>query len=229
MPSDHEESVPAPIPHRRGRPRLSEGPAVTREQILETSLAALRANGMRGLSLREIARTLNVTLPTIQRHFPTKDDLWRACVDFSVAGLPLVRDPQLPQEPKKVLSAHIRGQIERSMTFQMATATMWNDREDGGAERIAYLTELIKPVIIRARERLTLGIELGLFRQFDPDMIIAIIALGVSSISASPAAMEQLFGIDITNPDVKNHLVDELTDILLNGMLKDKLSDNSGE
>ncbi len=229
MSPDHEVSVSQPIRHRRGRPRLSEGPAVTRDQILEAALEALRSNGMRGLSLREIARKLHVTLPTIQRHFATKDDLWRACIDQSVATLPLVRDPHQPQDPKAVLSAHIRGQIERSITFQMATATMWNDREDGGEERIAYLTEHIKPVIIRARERLALGIDLGLFRSFDTDLVIAIIALGVSAISASPVAMDQLFSIDITDPEVQNHLVDELTDILLYGMLRDRSPDTSQE
>ncbi|MGC8461237.1 MAG: TetR/AcrR family transcriptional regulator [Candidatus Dormibacteria bacterium] len=210
--------------HRRGRPRLSEGPAVTREQIIEAALSALRSNGMRGLSLREIARQLNVTLPTIQRHFATKNDLWRACVDNSVAQLPLVKDPHLPQDPKAVLSGHLRGQIERAFTFRMATATMWNDRDEGGTDRIEYLTDRLKPVVISARERLSLGMDLGLFRRVDQDVVIAIIALGISSLSVSPMAMDKLFNIDITDPDVQEHLVDELTDLLLHGLLNNKSS-----
>ncbi len=71
---------------------------MTREAILGVALRAVQANGSAGLTLREVARELGVSLPTLQRHFATKDDLWRACVDtaFEHVGNDLAAGPPGP-------------------------------------------------------------------------------------------------------------------------------------
>ena len=50
------------------------------DPITETALDALADGGFPALTMRGVARTLGVSLATLQHHFPTKDALWRAAV-----------------------------------------------------------------------------------------------------------------------------------------------------
>lgn len=52
----------------------------TKERILEAAVEAARRDGHRGASVEEIAGAAGITRQALYRHFPTKDDLFRASV-----------------------------------------------------------------------------------------------------------------------------------------------------
>jgi AcrR family transcriptional regulator len=56
------------------RPRLSQQIDL-QEAIKETALRQIAENGAASLSLRAIARALNITAPAIYNHYPSRDDL----------------------------------------------------------------------------------------------------------------------------------------------------------
>lgn len=75
-----------------GRRRLRSRPAGQRprgaervEKILKAARHVLAADGYSEFSLRRIAREAGIRLSTLQHYFPSKDDLFRAVVETTVA------------------------------------------------------------------------------------------------------------------------------------------------
>lgn len=212
------ESLPrAPRPGRRrpGRPRSADGPAVTREAIIDTALRATAANGCQGLALRQVARELGVSLATVQRHFATKDALWRACIDA------VMTEPSIPDREEGVeaeLHSYLRALIERATVSPSATAAMWNDSGPGSAERIAYLVEKLSPRYQTHRRNLHAAMDSGAIRAVEPDIVLALVGLGITSMASAPVALRQLFGIDLDDAVERDALAASLADVLLHGM-----------
>ena len=67
-----------PPAHRRRR-------AARVEEILTAARHVLAAEGYAEFSLRRIAREVKIRLSTLQHYFPSKDDLFRAMVEATVA------------------------------------------------------------------------------------------------------------------------------------------------
>lgn len=90
MPASHaaNEKIEAPTLAKRGRGRISskgQDPATlvnTRALILDSALEVFSERGFAGASTREIASRAGVTHTMITYYFATKDDLWKAAVDF---------------------------------------------------------------------------------------------------------------------------------------------------
>ncbi len=214
-------------PRRRGRPRLVEGPAVTREDIIREALVSLTGSGIAGLVLRDVARRLGVSLPTIQRHFPTKDDLWRACVDSVIEELPIRvdLDPNDLGDIGTQVEVFVQQLVRRTALYPYTTAAMWNDDEPGSEERLGYLVSRVAPRVTVARNRFSVAVALGIFRDIDPDVFFALIGLGVSSLGRSKYPLQRLFGIDIEDEAERNAFSDALSELLLYGLLPRETKD----
>lgn len=82
------EKTGAPALAKRGRGRVSskgQDPSMlvnTRALILDSALEVFSERGFAGASTREIASRAGVTHTMITYYFATKDDLWKAAVDF---------------------------------------------------------------------------------------------------------------------------------------------------
>jgi AcrR family transcriptional regulator len=62
------------------RPKQTSQPSDLRERIMTTAWEQIAAQGASGLSLRAIARALNITAPAIYNYFPRRDDLVTAMI-----------------------------------------------------------------------------------------------------------------------------------------------------
>ena len=70
-----------------GRPRATRADARrNREQLLEAADSAFRRHGV-GASLAEIARSCEIAIGTLYRHFPTRDALVEALLHDQITGL----------------------------------------------------------------------------------------------------------------------------------------------
>ena len=207
---------------RPGRPQRSEGPAVTAEAILAAARTTLQRSGTAGLSLREVARRLGVSLPTVQRHFATKDDLWRACVDSVLAdalrALP-DSDEVGTSVPGEGLARYVRHVVARSRAVPSITAAVLNDAEPGGKERLDYLSEQARPLFARARAGLERAIATGVARPVDPGALMALLGLGLSSVASSGEGLKRLFGIDLDDEDQAEAFARDVADLVLHGFL----------
>jgi AcrR family transcriptional regulator len=188
---------------------------VTRDAIVGTALRAITANGCHGLALRRVAREVGVSLATVQRHFATRDELWRACVDA------VLTEPDPPDDGSGVeaeLQSYLRAMIERATLSPSATAAMWNDSGPGSDERIAYLVDKVRPRYQVHRQKLAAAMDAGEIRAVDPGAVLALVGLGITSMASAPVALRQLFGIDLGDPGDRDALAAALADVLLHGM-----------
>ena len=192
---------------------------MTADAIVEKSLEAIQANGWSGLALREVARDLGVSLPAVQRHFPTKDDLWRACVDRLIADRLAVPLPAPPEaEGVERLRSVLRAQFDRASREPGLTSAMLSDHSEGADARLAYLYEAVRPTMEAGRARLEAGVDQGLIREVDLDVVLALLGIGLSSLSSARPALRQLFGIDLEEESERDRFAATLTDILIQGL-----------
>ncbi len=66
---------------RRGRPRKSDGPALSIEQLLEASAEIFARDGYEGVSLRKLQNELGVSYTFFHHYFDSKEALWKGVVD----------------------------------------------------------------------------------------------------------------------------------------------------
>src|SRR5882672_5235664 len=59
---------------------------LTRERLLLAAVRAFSARGFEGVSVREIERQAKVNRGLVGYHFGSKDQLWKGCVDWLMAG-----------------------------------------------------------------------------------------------------------------------------------------------
>ena len=90
----------AAVPKTRGRPKAAD--AVAGDDILAVALRTFATYGYEGVSLRMINRELGGSHNLVYQRFGTKEELWRAAVDYGFGGLvnyarasfdPTVADP----------------------------------------------------------------------------------------------------------------------------------------
>jgi len=70
------------MPSPRPRPRRKRDPQSTRRAILEAAKAVLARDGAEGLSVSSVAKLAGVNRGTAYQHFPVKEDLVRATLDW---------------------------------------------------------------------------------------------------------------------------------------------------
>lgn len=131
---------------RRGRPRGSD--AVQQDTILAVALKQFALLGYDGASLRTINRELGVSHNLLYQRFGTKEDLWRAAVDYGFGGLvgfmQGIFDPTIT-EPLEQLRLAVRGFLIYSATHPELLALM-NSEGRQPTERLDYIyTRYIEP------------------------------------------------------------------------------------
>ncbi|WP_313675913.1 TetR/AcrR family transcriptional regulator [Mycolicibacterium sp.] len=72
-------------PKARGRPKAAD--ALAGDEILAVALRTFATHGYEGVSLRTINRELGASHNLIYQRFGTKEELWKAAVDYGFGGL----------------------------------------------------------------------------------------------------------------------------------------------
>lgn len=123
----------------RGRPAAAE--TVSEEAILFVALRQFATLGYEGASLRTINRELGVSHNLVYQRFGTKEELWRATVDFAFGGLvDEIRnafDPTI-SDPLEQLRAGVRRFVIYSARHPDLLALM-NIEGGQDTERLRYV------------------------------------------------------------------------------------------
>lgn len=59
-----------------------------REELLQAALDLFSENGFEGTSIRDIAKTLGVSVSVVYHYFQNKEGLWSAILEYSIKALP---------------------------------------------------------------------------------------------------------------------------------------------
>ena len=199
---------------RRGPGRPRRGQAVDRTDILEATLDAFVLGGYAGLSMRGVARSIDVSLGTVQHHFGTKDELYRAAVDHTLADA----DRRRSLEPRRDLAQRIRNLLDVSSARPGVLAAFLGDRAPGHEDRLVYFSSRFAELFDQPAEILLELQPGGVGRTVDPEALMVLLTIGISSIAGAPEAARAIYGIDLDEADDRSRLADALADIIGNGI-----------
>ena len=95
--------------------RLSaEAPLPTREVILDTAERLFAAHGVDGVTVRDLAREMGLTAPSLYNHFPSKQALYDAVLERGLR--PIVELVAEAWQPGGLRPEHMRVTLDRLVT-----------------------------------------------------------------------------------------------------------------
>src|SRR6478672_731741 len=100
--------------------------ARNRARVLEVAYETFAAEGL-GVPIDEIARRAGVGAGTVYRHFPTKEDLFRAVIEDRIS--------RIVDDGRALLAAGDPG--EALFTFLRSTVLQWGATDRGLADSLA--------------------------------------------------------------------------------------------
>lgn len=94
-----------------GRPKDDSLAARRQEEILEVATKIFASDGYQNADLQEVADELGVAKGTLYRYFPSKQELFLACVDHgrNRLGTQVMASLQVSTDPLKTIAAAIRA------------------------------------------------------------------------------------------------------------------------
>ncbi|MEM9513887.1 MAG: TetR/AcrR family transcriptional regulator [Actinomycetota bacterium] len=199
---------------RRGRGRPRGTGKVGRADIVAGAVDALANGGYRALSMRGVARQLGVSLSSVQHHFPTKDDLWRAAVDrLTDEAIERRRHDDL-----RNLQGSIAAALKEQASRPGLIAALLTDTDVGSEERIAYLASCFTRMLAEPTTHLRALQRSGVVRPVDTSAFFALMTIGMGAIAGAGHAFEAIYGFDVTTDVGRDLLATELADILSLGL-----------
>ncbi|GAD47807.1 putative TetR family transcriptional regulator [Caenibius tardaugens NBRC 16725] len=208
---------------RRGRPPLDDENAVDEQECLRVALEAFAQSGFDGTSVREVARTLNISHGLLNAKFGSKRALWEAAVDHGMETL----HAHMSRLPEK--SADAGDIVERmriacrnfvvGLTEMPAIVRLMNVEGASPSDRLDHIaTKFFRrrtwPLQILLRE----GQQAGLFRNVHPTVPFTLLAHGAGAL----VALRPL--LHAADAAQNNPIQDacEAADIIVQGLLVDR-------
>src|SRR5215470_1094109 len=115
------------------RPRMSGSDR--RNQLLDAALEVFARKGFEGTTTKEVAAAAGVTEAIIFRHFPTKQALYTAVLDYKV------QSPEF-QEPLEQIKATMARNEDEEVVRLIARAILQSYRKDPRYERVLLFAAL---------------------------------------------------------------------------------------
>lgn len=185
------------VERSRGRPNKNAVVVLSDERLLDAVLQAFGEDGFDGASIREIARSLNVSHNLIPQRFGAKKRLWYAAIDHGFGRMTeeLVRAGESMGEDDLLL---LRGLVARFIEIHAANPALLqiiNQEASRPGPRMDYLFEtFIKPVRDFGEPWLSRLAEQGRIRPTSVTLMYFMMTHGAGGLFAMPALAAQLQG-----------------------------------
>lgn len=186
------------------------GRAFDRDDVVQAALEAMAVGGYPALSMRGVARSIGASLATVQRHFATKDELWRAAVEAFFGGF------ALPTEitSERVLYDSIVMLLERGESHAGMIMQALSDRSAGSTERFAHIADQLRARHEVIHAALTDAQDHGVIRRVDAGALLLLLNVGLAAVASSSHAARELYGFELDDAADRRRLADSLVDII---------------
>ena len=205
----------------RGRPRADDDTALTRDAILSRALTHFAVAGYHGFSLRELARELGVSHGLLNIRFGTKDELWRAAVEWGLAHVAdrlnqTHRDGSLEDRFREAVIAILMAIDAVPSLLQLV-----NQEAAVPSERLTFLTE----TIIKARysvleDIVREGIACGRFCEVPPHLVFILVAHGGGAMFALKPLSLRLGLLEADTGQAVRARAEQVAEFVLRGLLQ---------
>ncbi len=204
----------------RGRPRADGAAAIPREVILARALELFAAAGYQGFSLRELARELGVSHGLINIRFGSKDELWRASVEWGLAHLA----DRLDATPRE---GPIEDRFRRAIMLTLlaidavpSLLQLVNHEAATESARLAFLTEtIIKDRYAVLEDIVREGIRAGKFRDVPGNLVFVLVAHGGGALFALKPLSRRLGLLDAADEAEIRARAEQVAEFVLRGIL----------
>lgn len=203
----------------RGRPAKDAEPA-PEEDVLRAALHSFAVHGFNGVSVRTLNKELGVSHNLLYQRYGTKDDIWRAAVDWGfgriVARLEAADDRTAPplERLRSIIRAFVLVSAEHPDLMRLINV-------EGGerSDRLEYLTErLLEPETDRIRRIWRAAVERGEAKDVPFETVFFMITSGGGEMFASRALTERLFGASPLDPERRFAYVDAFADLIMDAV-----------
>jgi AcrR family transcriptional regulator len=194
-----------------------------RERILQVALEEFSSNGFDGTSMAHIARRAGVTQPLVHYHFATKDALWRAAVDRVLGlvnhSLEALRHDLEGKPPVEQLELIMRALVRFNASCPEFGRIVAYEGALGG-ERLQYLFEKQVDVPYRdVGEMLRAGAKEGWAKPLPVEHVVISAVAAAAYFFVIKATVQQMYGLDVSDPDVVETHADTVVELFLHGLL----------
>jgi TetR/AcrR family transcriptional regulator len=190
-----------------------------RHQLLETALEVFSRKGFEGATTKEIAARAGVTEAIIFRHFPTKQELYAAVLDYKTQSCAL---EEWLTETKGYMDRNDDVGLLRAIAAQILKSYRTDPRFErvvlfaaleGHESGLAHNRKLAIPVFELLRDYIIRRQREGAIRPYNPGAILAAIA----GMAQHYAMMTQMFGFEA--PDMSDdEAIETFTRIAMHGI-----------
>lgn len=195
-------------PKRLGK-QSRENSAKTKETVLKAALRIFSREGFHNSKLREIADLAGTTHSLIRHHFGSKDDLWKAVVDYGFSlheqSLRHIIESQKSSDPVLLFKEFIASYVSITARNPEIPKMRLNDniRSSPHAEYLKEkqktLLEIIEPVFENTQKS-------GYFQGFDHSSFYVYLRALVETPIATGEITNRYLGVDISSDQgIKTH------------------------
>lgn len=182
------------------------------EKIVETARAVVRAEGMKGLGLRRLARELDVTAPALYGYFENLDHIVRALAETQFEVLAARFDEIDAVDPETRVREQSRAYIDYALAEPELFAVLFAFPPDLSGTGVEHELPIATKVFAKASASIDEGMSAGVFRQQDP--LIAALTVW-SAVHGCANALNMAFGFDDAT---RQRLVDNVLDMVVAGL-----------
>lgn len=190
--------------------------------ILAAALKAFANDTFEGASIPEIARAAGIGGPLVYYHFGSKENLWRATVDYAFEKLQTPFDAIVGTaqdlEPRDVLKMLCRALAKFSMQYPEHVLVLMNEIRSPGP-RLSWVTDkYLKRLHDVLDDTINLCAKNGQIKAIPAVFLTnAIVALMTHFYSAGPLIRE-LYDSDPMDPSISAQYVDHIFELVFKGI-----------
>jgi AcrR family transcriptional regulator len=172
----------------------------TKEKVLEAALKIFAREGFHNAKLREISDLAGITHSLIRHHFGSKDDLWKAVVDYGLnlheKSLLKILKSRKSADPVKLFRDFIASYISTIAKNPELSRILLHDNSRSSThldyliKRQKQLHSIIEPVFENAQKR-------GYFKGFDHDSFLVYVRALVETPIATSDITNKLLRKDV--------------------------------
>jgi AcrR family transcriptional regulator len=202
-------------------PTSGNGPASTKDVILEVALHRFADHGLAGTSLNDIADEVGIRRPSLLHHFPSKEALykavvmqsfadWFALVEVAVAGADKQGWPQV----ERVLRAAFQFFEEHPDFVRLAR----REAIEGGPILSEELGVVLRPLFDRGATFLAREMDAGRLRRYEPHQLLLTGYGAILSYLSDAALISSLLDDDPLSPASLKARREHVIDVLRNAL-----------
>lgn len=199
------------------------GSETTKGRLIAAASDIMREEDKINITLQEVAEKSGLNSALVRYHFGNKEGLMFAVLESDIMkGLELLerlleRDTLPPDQQMRL---HISGMVEAYARIPYLHRLIQMMTRDANEERVQWIaTEVIHKIASGQKRILDRGVAEGLFREVDPVSFYFTVVGAAGSLYSQRFVLKSAFGLDHVPEDVHETNVDQITEMLMRGLL----------